>query len=129
MDAKIITDILESALQYRYKGYLKLTGEQGTPPDYERLLLADRASVRRAATDILLARHGKSAPPRSLTVTLAVLKQGCPFWDATVEDERLSVRFDALLRAPGPLRLGDFHYIPVLFHPAKTSKGEIVGRM
>ena len=57
---------------------------------------------------------------RHLTVTPAVLKRGAPLvLDATIEDERLTLRFDALQRVPGPSQLGDFHYIPVLFHDAE----------
>ena len=120
MATKITTDILESYLQCRYKSHLKLVGEQGMPSDYERLLQGARARVRRMATDKLLSQYGAREILRSLTVTPAVLKRGVPLvLDATVEDEGLAVRFDALQRAPGPSRLGDFHYFPVLFHDAE----------
>src|SRR5262249_14919097 len=35
--------------------------------------------------------------------------------NATLEDERVSLAFDGLKRVPGPSKLGDFHYVPVLF--------------
>ena len=38
MAAKITRDILESYLHCKYKGFLKLTGQQGTKSDYETLL-------------------------------------------------------------------------------------------
>jgi predicted RecB family nuclease len=117
MATKITTDILESYLQCRYKSHLKLVGEQGTPSDYGQLLQGARARVRLMATDKLLSQYGAREILRSLTVTPAVLKRGVPLvLDATVEDEGLAVRFDAVQRAPGPSRLGDFHYLPVLFH-------------
>ena len=94
---KITTDILESYLQSRYKSHLKLVGEQGTPSDYERFLHG-RVHVRFMVTDKLLSQYGASEILRSLAVTPAVLK-----------------------RVPGPSRLGDFHYIPVLFHYAELS--------
>ncbi len=120
MATKITTEILESYLQCRYKSYLKLVGELGTPSDYERLLQGERARVRLMAIDKLLNQYGASEILRSLTMTPAVLKRGVPLMlDATVEDEGLAVRFDALQRAPGPSRLGDFHYLPVLFHDAE----------
>jgi predicted RecB family nuclease len=119
MATKITTDILESYLQCRYKSHLKLVGEQGTPSDYGQLLQGARARVRLMATDKLLSQYGAREILRSLTVTPAVLKRGVPLvLDATVEDEGLAVRFDALQRAPGPSRRGDFHYFPVLFHDA-----------
>ena len=55
---------------------------------------------------------------RAATTTL--LEQSAPFlWDVTLEDERLSVCFDALPRVPGPSKLGDFHYIPIFVHKAE----------
>ena len=116
----ITADILESGLQCRYKSYLQLLGEQGLPSEYERLLRETRARVRLTAMDKLLTRYGASESLRHLTVTPAMLKCGAPLvLDATVEDERLALRFDALQRAPGRSDLGDFHYTPVLFHEAE----------
>lgn len=45
MPAKITKDVLESYLNCKYKGYLKLTGQQGTKSDYETLLTEMRAAV------------------------------------------------------------------------------------
>ena len=39
--------------------------------------------------------------------------------DATVEAEEFGLRFDALQRVAGSSRLGNFHYVPVLFHEAE----------
>src|SRR5207244_352492 len=39
--------------------------------------------------------------------------------DATVDDPSRSIRFDALQKEAGASRLGDFHYIPVLFDEAE----------
>jgi len=39
--------------------------------------------------------------------------------DALVEDERLSVRLTPSKEPPGPSKLGNFHYIPVLVHEAE----------
>jgi predicted RecB family nuclease len=119
MAMHITTDIVESFLQCRYKSYLQLVGEQGVPSEYERLLRETRARVRLAAMDKLLTRYGASASLCHLTVTPAVLKRGAPLvLDATIEDEHLMLRFDALQRVPSPSQLGDFHYIPVLCHDA-----------
>jgi hypothetical protein len=49
-----------------------------------------------------------------------VLKRGVPLLlDATVEAEEFGLRFDALQRASGSSRLGNFHYVPVVFHEAE----------
>jgi hypothetical protein len=38
MAAKITREVLESYLNCKYKGHLKLAGEQGAQPDYGALL-------------------------------------------------------------------------------------------
>jgi predicted RecB family nuclease len=124
MAATITRDILESYLRCRTKGHLQLAGEHGQSAGYQLLLLESRGRVRQAATERLLARHNKGEVLRDVTVTLGLLKQGASLLlDATVEDEGLSVRFDALQRKAGVSRLGDFFYVPVLFH-----EGERAGR-
>ena len=122
MATKITSDILESFLQCRYKSYLQLVGEQGMPSEYDQLRRGTRARVRLMATDKLLTQYGAHEVLCSLTVTPAVLKRGAPLvLDSIMEDERFAIRFDALQRAPGPSQLGDFHYVPVLFHEAERS--------
>jgi hypothetical protein len=109
MTAKITLDILESYLQCKYKCHLKLLGEHGTPSAYEQLMRATRHRLRLAARDALLSQHGERESLCNHAVTVTVLEQSAPlFLDALVEDERLSVRFDALQRAPGPSKLGNF---------------------
>jgi predicted RecB family nuclease len=116
MATKITRDIIESYLSCKYKGHLKFTGQQGTRSDYEVLLAEARDAVRRQATDMILARHQGEKVERDLVLTPAVLKKGAAFLvNATLEDEHISVAFDGLKRVPGPSKLGDFHYIPVLF--------------
>jgi hypothetical protein len=46
MEAKITRDVLESYLNCKYKGHLKLTGQRGVKCDYETLLMERRAEVR-----------------------------------------------------------------------------------
>ena len=117
MTTNITVDILESFLQCRYKSHLQLGGAQGMPSDYEQFLREKSARVRRTATDKLLTRYGGHELLRSLTVTPAVLKRGVPLiLEATLEDGGLAICCDALQRVPGPSALGDFYYLPVLFH-------------
>ena len=39
--------------------------------------------------------------------------------DAILEDDLLSLCFDGLKRVDGPSKLGDFHYVPMLFHEGR----------
>src|SRR6266545_68297 len=120
MATKITCDVIESSLNCKYKGHLKLAGEYGSPSDYEQLMRQSRERVQLAATAKLLVRHTEGAVLQEPIVTLAVLRRGVPLLlDATVEDELLCIRFDALQRADGSSRLGNFHYMPVLFHEAE----------
>ena len=113
---KITRDILESYLQCKYKGHLKLAKEQDIKSDYELLLIEFRNQVRVAAAD-KLARNRKGDLAQGLAITLRTLKRGSLLLlDASVEAEEFSICFDALQKEAGPSLLGNFHYIPVLFH-------------
>jgi predicted RecB family nuclease len=128
MAATITREVLESHLQCRYKGHLNLAGERGSPSDYELLLTKAREQVRQAATEKLLARHGKGEVLRDCAATAEVLRQGVPLLlDATVEGDGLSVRFDALERSAGKSSLGEFHYLPALFHEGeRVTQGQLL---
>jgi hypothetical protein len=56
MATKITRDVIESYLNCKYKGHLKLTGESGTISDYEAMTTAARASSREQALTRLAAR-------------------------------------------------------------------------
>jgi predicted RecB family nuclease len=138
MAITITRDVLESYLKCRYKGHLKLAGERGVPADYELLMRETRERVRQGATDLLLARHREGEVLRELSVTPALLRRGPSLLlNAIVERDGLCVCFDALRRVDGRSSLGDFHYIPVLFHEAErpgqehrallTTLGSILG--
>ncbi len=123
MATKITRDVLESYVHCAYKGHLKLAGEQGNISDYEVLQAEARSRVRLAAADRLMGRHKDGAILRGVALTLPLLKQGVPLLlDATVEDHTLFIRFDALQKEDGMSRLGDFHYIPVVFDDAERPR-------
>jgi predicted RecB family nuclease len=126
MATKITRDIIESYLNCKYKGHLKLAGHQGTRSDYEAMATAARASSREQAVTRVVARFGEGDAYRGMTVTDANLKQGAPLLaDAELEDEDLSLRFDALKRVDGASNLGNHHYVPVLHNYAdKVSRRE-----
>ena len=117
MGRKITREVLESYLHCKTKAHLKLAGQQGIMSDYEALLLARRQEVRQQAIAKILARHAEAEVPRDIPLTVAALRSGQPFvLDATLEDDLLSLVFDGLKRVAGASKLGDFHYVPMLFH-------------
>jgi predicted RecB family nuclease len=117
MATTITREVLEAYLACRYKGHLRLAGERGDKSEYELLMAEERKQVCQAATQRLLAGHADCDVLREVTVTSDLLKQGAALLlDAIVEGEGLSIRFDGLQRKAGPSRLGDYHYVPVLFH-------------
>jgi len=123
MATKITSDVLESYLKCKYKAHLKLAGDQGIKSDYELLLIESRNRVRLAGADKLVARHKEADILRGGSLTPAVMKRGVPLLlDVTVENETLSIHFDALQKGPGPSRLGNFHYIPVFFHETEKPR-------
>jgi predicted RecB family nuclease len=124
MSAKISRDVLESHLRCKTKALLVLTGVQGQPSDYENLLRALRGEARAAAVARMLALYPEGEVLRELLLTPELLKRGAPLLlGARFEDDALALRFDGLKKVPGPSRLGDFHYAPLLCH-----EGEKVGR-
>ena len=126
MATKITRGIIESYLNCKYKGHLKLTGESGAISDYETMTAAARASSRAQALTRLAARFGGGATGRAVAVTTALLKQAAPFLlDASLENDGLSLRLDALKRMDGASKLGDHHYLPVLHvHGDKVGRRE-----
>jgi predicted RecB family nuclease len=124
MATTITWDIIESYLNCKYKGHLKLAGENGITSDYEAMTTTARRASREEAVAKLAARFGGGGACRGMVVTAAMLKQGKTLLaDAELEDEGLSLCFDALKRADGPSKVGDHHYLPVLHH-----HGDKVGR-
>src|SRR5262245_20329610 len=131
MAATITREVLEGYLACRHKGLLKLAGEQGEQSDYEILLSESRGRVRQAATEKLLAGLKEDEVSRGCTATSELLGRGLPLLlDTTIEGENLAIRFDALQRADGKSNLGDFHYLPVLFHEGErpaSQQGALLG--
>ena len=120
MATKITREVLEAYLYCKTKAHLKLAGQQGSMSDFEALLVANRQDVRQKATGKIVAGHPESEVARDISLTVAALRSGPPFvLDATLEDDLVSLRFDGLKRVDGPSKLGDFHYVPMLFHEGR----------
>jgi predicted RecB family nuclease len=113
---KITNQIVEAYLNCKYKAYLLLKGETGTPHDYEVLMDELQAEYRPKATETLLRRCKLQSAPSIPSLTLDHLLQGHPLiLDCTVEDEKFQFHLDALEKIEGKSSLGQFHYHPVLF--------------
>src|SRR5262249_51608442 len=93
---------------------------------YEAMTTAAKASSREQALTRLAVRFGEGAAGQGAAVTAALLKQGVPFLlDASLEDDGLSLRLDALKRMDGASKLGEHHYLPVLnVHSDKVGRRE-----
>src|SRR4051812_44807268 len=112
----ITREILQSYLLCKLKGHLKLRGETGSPSDYETMMTGLRAGVAEGAAEKLAARRAEPEVAKGIRITTPVLKQGTPLiLRATIEAEGVRMEIDGLKRVEGPSKLGDFHYIPILF--------------
>src|SRR5438105_3659117 len=97
MATKITSDVLESYLRCKFKGYLKLAGKQGTKYDFEAMLTELRAEVRLKAIEAIIARHPGDQVARNIPLTTADLQRGPPYiLDGTLEDDSVALHFDGL---------------------------------
>ncbi len=125
MAARITGGVLESYMSCAYKGYLKLLGQQGATSDYESLLVATRGEVRHSAIDKISAHNQENRIASNLILTTTTLEQGPLFvLNVTIEDDTISLSFDGLKRVPGASKLGQFHYIPMLFYEGTRIRKE-----
>jgi predicted RecB family nuclease len=125
MSIRITKDVLEAYLHCRTKGYLRQAGERGTRSDYEAVSADLRDEVRRQATARIMLLHPGGDLVKDTPLRAPVLTSGPAFiLDAALEDDLFSLRFDGLKRVEGPSKLGDYHYVPVLFHGGGSVRRE-----
>ena len=116
MSTKISREVIESFLNCRYKGHLKFAGKNGDPPEYQVLLARAQDQARSRIIEAIVARHSAEKVKRDVDLTQTTLKQGAVFiLNAIMEGDDIALAFDGLKRVPGSSKLGNFHYIPVLF--------------
>ena len=121
MGARITGDIIESYLTCKLKAHLKLAGNQGIRSDYEGFLLQTRRVVRQQAIGKILSKTSRDDVASNIPLTAASLRAGSSYvLDTILEDDLLSLSFDGLKKVDGPSGLGDFHYVPMLFHEANA---------
>src|SRR5262249_48630109 len=125
MVTKVTRDVLEGYLHCKTKAHLELTGQQGSVSDYEKLLIASREEVRQTAIVKILEHYPENEVEKGIPLTVAALRAGPSFvLDATLEDGLVSLGFDGLKRSDGPSKLGNYHYIPMLFHEGRKIRKE-----
>jgi predicted RecB family nuclease len=125
MRSKITREAVESYLKCKTKAHLHFAEERGISSDYGLLLAERRARVRREAAQRLLSLYQEAEVLRGLMVTPTALMQAAPvILDATIRDEAFSLTFDAMKKAPGESKLGEFHYLPVLCYEGETIRLE-----
>jgi len=117
MKTLITNELFSDFIEYRYRGYLKITGATESNSDLlevsarlregyhsqarEHLLRACRDEGKQACTDV------------ELSVVLA--NRYDLAIDVTATDANASVRFDALMAAPGNASGSQPDYIPIIF--------------
>jgi predicted RecB family nuclease len=121
MAPKITRDVVESYLNSPTKAHLKLAGNQGIRSSFEAFLLQTRQEVRQQAISKILAKTARDDVTSNIPLTATSLRTGPSYiLDTALDDDLLSVRFDGLQKVDGPSGLGDFHYVPMLFHEGRT---------
>ena len=71
MATKITREVLEGYLECRYKGRLRLDGEEGERSDYERMTSEEEAEARTRGLTHLLSCHPEGEACRGATLTAA----------------------------------------------------------
>jgi predicted RecB family nuclease len=116
---KITNDVVESFLNCKVKAYLKLNDHQGTKSDYEEFLLQNRRQVREQAIIKMVGKSPEDDIKTGVPLTASLLRTGRSYvLDPTLDNHPWFVRFDGLKKVDEPSGLGDFHYVPMLFHEA-----------
>lgn len=117
MMKKVTKDILESYLNCKTKAQLKLAGERGIKSDYEGMILELKAEVSLKAIEKILSNHAEEDVAKHISLTMEALSKGPAYiLDATFEDAHFSLSYEGLKKIDGSSNLGDFHYVPMLFH-------------
>lgn len=82
MDSKITTAALEGYIQCRYRGFLRLSGQQGDRTEYEKLYASRRDGLQQNVFANLRARYPQDELASDIVFTAAAL--------VTVQTERES---------------------------------------
>ena len=125
MISKITRDVLECYSHCKYKGWLRLSGERCASSDYDILLNERRADVKRAAIEKIIAQCPDLDVADTTLLNTDLLRRRLPFvLDAVLETSETHLLFDGLKKVPGLSKLGDYHYVPMLFCDERRMRRE-----
>ena len=125
MDSKTTNTIFESYLDCYYKAYLRFGGEAGDVCDYEHLQTEAKRAAQTAVIEKVLSQHASNDVLQDVVLSTSVLKKGAKYvLNATLNTDDVRLRFDGLKRMSAPSKLGDFHYVPILFPPLHWKRKE-----
>ena len=119
MGTRITSDVVEGYLNCKLKAHLKLNGSSGNQIGLRRFSAPDQA--RSSATSHHQARRPDltGRDHDHLPLTASILRVGQSFLlDPILDHDPWLLRFDGLKKVEGSSELGDFHYVPLLFHEA-----------
>jgi len=120
MSGKLTNEIAESFLDCKYKGYLKFIGMRGEISEFERIRIEDRNFVHNSAIQKFTVRCKDKNILSNFKIAPRALREGPHyFFNAITENDQLLIYFDILEKVPVESKLGNFHYIPILFHEAE----------
>jgi len=110
-------EILESFLLCKYKAYLQYEGNHGKKSEYELMLIESKNQTSAAAKTKILKRFEGDEVQKHVDLTYSFLKKGFPFLlESCLHNEFISLIFDGLKIEEGKSKIGDYHYIPLLFY-------------
>lgn len=113
---RITNEVLEAYLYCKTKAHLKVAGENGVISEYEAMTKEAMRRSREDAVTKLAIRYGEGGTRCGVSVTAETLKKGAPLLArATLDRDFLSLDFDALKRIDGLSKVGEHHYLPVLY--------------
>jgi len=116
MSSRITGDVIDALQHCRSKAYFQLHGEQGTPSEYGKLLVDQRANPQPKAIEKIRRDYNETELVTDLSLSVANLRKEAAFiLGACWEDDRYAVHFDALRKIDGPSALGALRYEPVMF--------------
>ena len=75
---KITNAVLDSYLNCKTKGHLKIAGGHGKPADFEEMTTAASQAAREAVLTKLLLRFGQGDTSRGVVIAAETLKPGAP---------------------------------------------------
>jgi predicted RecB family nuclease len=115
--AKITRDVLESYIACRYKAYLMLAGHEADTRQ-EQEPAAPTNSAQTPSLEQIAHLQDEIRADGHIELTSKLLSQGFPeIIGSLYQTTSSSIQFDGLQRVAGRSDIGDFHYIPILFHP------------